>query len=390
VSTTAQIVIVGGGVTGASTAFHLTQRRPGRIILVERSTAGAGPTAKTIGIIRLHYSYEPLIHLAMRGLEFFERFEAHTGGTADFVRAGFLLLARPDQLRGVEANVALQQRLGVKTSMLTPAEVVRVDPRMNVEDVGGAAYEPGSGYADGYAATAGFLAAARRQGLELWEHTAAEGVLVRNGRIAGLATSQGIIETAQVLVAAGPWTPALLATVDLSLPIQASRQQVVQLSPPAGFGSLGVVIEDMTQGFYARPESGASVLAGVLEEEAEQIVSPENFNQGVDFDFVRRVGMLWAHRYPAAGDAEVRGGYASVYDLTPDWQPILGAVPGIEGLYVAAGFSGHGFKLSPALGSCLAALLCGAAPEIDIAPFAPTRFAAGRLIRGRHAQGILG
>jgi len=103
----AETVIIGGGVTGASTAFHLTRRRPGRVIVVERYTAGAGPTAKTIGIIRLHYSYEPLIHLARRGLEFFEQFEAHTGVTADFVRAGFLLLARPDQLHGVEENVGL-------------------------------------------------------------------------------------------------------------------------------------------------------------------------------------------------------------------------------------------------------------------------------------------
>jgi glycine/D-amino acid oxidase-like deaminating enzyme len=386
----AETVIIGGGVTGASTAFHLAQRRAGRVIVVERHTAGAGPTSKTIGIVRLHYSYEPLIHLAMRGLEFFQRFEAHTGATADFIRTGFLLLARPDQLRGVEENVALQQRLGVTTSMLTPTDVVRLDSRMNVEDVGGAAYEPDSGYADGYAATAGFIGAARRRGVELWEATRAERLVTAGGRLTGVATSRGLIETAQVLVAAGPWTPALLAGAGVRVPIEASRQQVVQLSPPAGFGRLGVVIEDMTQGFYARPESVASVLAGVLEEEAEQVVSPENFNQGVDFDFVQRVGALWAHRYPQAADAEVRGGYASLYDITPDWQPILGALPEIEGVFIAAGFSGHGFKLSPALGDCLAALLCGEAPEIDITAFAPTRFAEGRLIRGRHAQGILG
>ena len=386
----AETVIVGGGVVGASTAFHLAKRTAGRIIVVERNTAGAGPTSKTIGIVRLHYSYEPLIRLASRGLEFFRNFEAHTGATADFSRTGFLLLARPDQLPGVEANVALQQRLGVVTSMLTTADVARLDPRMNVDDVGGAAYEPDSGYADGYAATAGFIGAARRLGVELWETTRAEQLLTAGGRIVGVATSRGTIETEQVLVAAGPWTPAVLATVDLRVPIEASRQQVVQLSPPAGFGRLGVVIEDMTQGFYARPEGVASVLAGVLEEEAEQIVSPESFNQGVDFDFVQRVGALWAHRYPQAADASFHGGYASLYDLTPDWQPVLGAVPEIGGLFIAAGFSGHGFKLSPALGECLAAVLCGEPPAVDITAFAPTRFAEGRLIRGRHAQGILG
>lgn len=390
---TADTVIIGAGVTGASVAFHLSRlsrQRAGRVIVVERHTVGGGPTSKTIGIIRLHYSYEPLIHLAMRGLEFFEQFERHTGAAADFVRAPFLLLARQDQLPGVEDNVALQRRLGVRTSLLSRAEVARLDPRMNVEDIGGAAYEPDSGYADGYAAAAGFIAAARLHGVDLWEGTAVERILTADGCVTGVVTSRGVIETRQVLVAAGPWTPGLLSTAGVRLPIKASRQQVVQLSPPAGFGRLGVVIEDMTQGFYARPESAASVLAGVLEEEAEQIVAPEGFNQGVDFDFVQRVGGLWAHRYPGAADAEVRGGYASLYDITPDWQPVLGTIPDVEGMVVAAGFSGHGFKLSPALGACLAALLRGADPEIDISAFAPTRFAEGRLIRGRHAQGILG
>ena len=383
-------MIIGAGVTGASTAFHLATRSSGRLVVIERGTAGSGPTSRTIGIVRLHYSYEPLIQLAVRGLQFFEQFEAHTGATADFIRTGFLLLARPDQLPGVEANVALQQGLGVRTSLLTAADVARLDPRMNVEDVGGAAYEPDAGYADGYAAAAGFIGAARRRGATLWEGTVAERILTSGGRVTGVATSRGVIETEQLLVAAGPWTPALLATADVRLPIEASRQQVVQLSPPAEFGRLPVVIEDMTQGFYARPESVASVLAGVLEEEAEQIVSPDGYNQGVDFDFVQRIGALWAHRYPRAADAEIRGGYASLYDLTPDWQPVLGAIPGLDGAFVAAGFSGHGFKLAPALGDCLAALLRGEAPAVDIAPFAPTRFAEGRLIRGRHAQGILG
>jgi len=110
----------------------------------------------------------------------------------------------------------------------------------------------------------------------------------------------------------------------------------------------------------------------------------------VDFDFVSRVGQLWAHRYPGASEAAVRGGYASIYDITPDWQPVLGAVEGVEGLFIAAGFSGHGFKLSPALGEALAALLTGQRPEIDISTFVLSRFAEGRLIRGKHAQGILG
>jgi len=386
----ADVVVVGAGVTGASTAFQLARRNAGRIILVERDTVGSGPTARTIGIVRLHYSYEPLIRLAVRGLEVFTDFQTLTGATADFTRTGFLLLATAAQLPAVEENVSLQQRLGVRTSILSPTELARLDPRMHLADVAGGAYEPDAGYADGYATAAGFASAARRLGVEIWEGTRAERLLISGGVMRGLGTSRGTIETPRVLVAAGPQTPALLATAGIIVPIQAARQQVVHLDPPGAFGRLGVVIEDMTQGFYARPESHRSVLAGVLEEEAEQIVPADGFNQGVDFEFMRRVGALWAHRYPQAADAGVRGGYASVYDITPDWQPVLGAVDGVDGLYLAAGFSGHGFKLAPALGECLAALLTGQRPGIDIAPFALSRFAAGRLIRGRHAQGILG
>jgi glycine/D-amino acid oxidase-like deaminating enzyme len=274
--------------------------------------------------------------------------------------------------------------------VLTLPEIGALDPRLHLEGVAGAAWEPESGFADGYATAAGFAAAARREGADIRERTAAHRIIVEGGRVRAVQTAQGEISTPVVLVACGPWTPALLRPLGVNAPIQSSRQQVVQLAPPPVFGTLGVVIEDMAQGFYVRPEAGRTVLAGVLEEEAEQIVDPDAFNRGVDFNFVERVGRMWAHRYPSAGEAEVRRGYASLYDITPDWQPVLGTVDGIAGLFVAAGFSGHGFKLSPALGEVLAELIAGEPPGIDVSMFRLSRFAEGRPIRGRHAQGILG
>ena len=386
---TADVVVIGGGSTGTSVAFQLA-RRGSRVVLVERGAVGSGPTSKSIGIIRQHYSYEPLIRMVLRSLELFSRFEELTGGTADFTRAGFLLLASPAQMPSLRSNVALQQRLGVRTSVLEPEQLKDFDPRLRVEDAGGAAYEPDSGFADGYATASSFASAARRLGAKILEHTVVERIVVDDGRVQRVATSAGEINAPSVLVAAGVWTKTLLAPLRIHVPIEASRQQVVQLAPPESFGRLGVVIEDLQQGFYARPEAGGTVLAGVLEEEAEEIVQPDAFKQGVDFDFVERVGGMWAHRYPDAGEAQVRGGYASLYDVTPDWQPVLGRVDGIEGLSIAAGFSGHGFKLSPVLGELLTAVALGEQPAIDISMFALSRFAAGALIHGRHPQGILG
>lgn len=387
---TADVVVLGGGSTGTSVAFQLARRRFGKVVLVERETVGAGPTAKSIGIIRLHYSHEPLIRLAARSLELFVGFEHLTGTTADFTRCGFLLLAPEHEMGVLRANVELQHRFGIDSSVLTPAEIAALDPRLHLDDVAGAAWEPLSGFADGYATAAGFAAAARREGADIWEMTAAQRLIVDGGRVRAVQTARGEISTPAVLVACGPWTPALLQPLGVNVPIQSSRQQVVQLAPPPAFGALPVVIEDLAQGFYVRPEAGNTALAGVLEEEAEQIVSPDAFNRGVDFDFVERVGRMWAHRYPGAREAEVRRGYASLYDITPDWQPVLGAVDGIGGLHVAAGFSGHGFKLSPTLGEVLAAIIAGEPAGIDVSMFRLSRFAEGHPIRGRHAQGILG
>ncbi len=387
---TADVVVLGGGSTGTSVAFQLARRRYGKVVLVERDTVGAGPTSKSIGIIRLHYSHEPLVRLAARSLELFARFEELTGTVADFTRCGFLLLAPEREMRVLRANVELQHRLGIVSSVLAPQEIAALDPRLHLEGVVGAAWEPESGFADGYATAAGFAAAARRAGAEIWEAAPVQGLVVDGGRVRAVQTARGEISTPAVLVACGPWTPALLRPLGVDVPIQSARQQVVQLAPPAAFGALAVVIEDMAQGFYCRSEAGSTILAGVLEEEAEQIVSPDAFNRGVDFDFVERIGRMWAHRYPGAREAEVRRGYASLYDITPDWQPVVGAVDGVSGLYIAAGFSGHGFKLSPALGEVLAALIAGERPDVDISMFRLSRFAEGHPVRGRHAQGILG
>jgi len=386
----ADVVVIGGGCIGTSTAFQLVREGTKKVLLIERGAIGSGPTAKSIGIIRLHYTYTPLIQLAARSLDLFRQFHDLTGGTADFTQCGFLLLASAAQMPSVRANVELQRSLGVRTSVLTLDEIRALEPCMDIDDAGGGAYEPDSGFADGYATSASYAAAARRGGAEIWEMARAERIVVRGGRVHGVETSLGMVETNTVLVAAGPWTPQLMGPLGLDVPIRASREQVVQLAPPADVGCPKLVCEDMIQGFYERPEAGGTVLAGVLEHEAEEIVRPDEFNHGADFEFIERVGTLWQHRYSQLGEAQVRGGYASLYDVTPDWQPVLGAVNELQGLHVAAGFSGHGFKLSPALGEVLARVVVGEVPPIDIGMFRLSRFAEGELIRGRHAQGILG
>lgn len=384
---TADVVVIGGGCTGTSVGFQLG-RRGVRCVLLERGQVGSGPTGRSSGIIRMHYSLEPLIRLALRSLEIFQHFADAVGGTADFRRTGFLLLAGPADRAHLETNVRLQSSLGVRTSVLSPRELAGLDPAMNLADVAAAAYEPDSGYADGYATSTAFAAAARRHGVEVTPGTTATRIVVERGKVQGVETAAGMIHAPRVLVAAGPWTPRLLDPLEVRLPIRTMRIQValVQLRSVA----IERVCGDLMKGFYLRPDVGGQVLLGSIEEGDEEEVSADVFDEGLDFDFAEQIVRQLVWRYPESRDGEVRGGFASLYDVTPDWQPVLGPVDGIAGLFVAAGFSGHGFKLSPAIGEVMAHTVLGERSSIDIGVFRPSRFADGALIRGPYQYGIIG
>ncbi len=386
----ADVVVVGGGCTGASAAFWLACRHRQKVVLLERGTVAGGPTGRSSGIVRMHYSYEPLIRLALRSLEVFQAFD-DVGGSADFRRTGFLMLIPAGQEAILEANVRLQRSLGVETSVVDRKAIGNIDPRLRTDDVGAGAYEPSSGYADGHATATAFAAAARRCGAEVREGTAAMRIVVNGDRVTGVETPAGRIAASAVLVAAGAWSRGLLAPLGVDLPIRATRHQVVLLETPDPFLPLGPVLADLGLGIYTRPDVGRQFLAGSVEEHPEEEVGADAFNEGVDFDFVEQIGRRLAHRVPAFAGVAVRGGYASIYDVTPDWQPVLGAVPGVGGLFVAAGFSGHGFKLSPAIGETLAGLIVtGRFDTIDLGPFRLSRFADGALIHSPYAHGIVG
>lgn len=389
--TMADVVVVGGGCTGTSTAFWLASHHRLKVVLLERWTIASGPTGRSSGIVRMHYSNDPLIRLALRSRKVFEAFGDVVGGDADFRRTGFLILVPPGQEGTLATNVRLQQRLGVAAQEMDREAIAHLDPRLRVDDVGAGAYEPDSGYADGHATATSFAAAARRSGAEVKEGTPALHLVVEGGSVSAVETPAGRIAAATVVVAAGPWSGTLLAEVGVDLPIRSTRHQVVLMEVPEPVTPLGPVLVDLGLGLYTRPDVGRQFLAGSVDEHPDEEISADAFNEGTDYDFVERTAGRLAHRLPAFAGAAVRGGYASLYDVTPDWQPILGSVPGIDGLFVAAGFSGHGFKLSPAIGEALAGLIAaGRFDAIDLSPFRLSRFAEGALIHSAYVQGIVG
>ncbi len=387
----ADVIVVGGGCTGTSAAFWLASRHRQKVVLLERQTVGSGPTGRSSGIVRMHYSFEPLIRLALRSREVFSNFDAMVGGTADFHRTGFLILVPPGQELMLEANVRLQRRLGVATSVIDRKEISAIDARLHTDDVGAGAYEPDSGHADGYATSMAFAAAARRHGTEVREGTPALRLLMEGLRVTGVETPAGRISAGAVLVAAGPWARGLLSPIGIDVPIRTTRHQVVLFEVPPEIPPLKPVLVDMGLGIYTRPDVASQFFGGSVEEGPDEEVSADAFNEGLDFDFAERTARNLARRVPAFADAAVKGGFASLYDVTPDWQPILGAAPGVDGLFIAAGFSGHGFKLSPGIGECLASLMtAGRFEPINLSLFRLSRFAEGALIHSPYAHGIVG
>jgi len=390
-TTSPDVIVVGGGINGASTAFNLA-RAGLKVTLIEKDFIAAGPTGRSSAIIRQHYSHEVTARMALRSLRIFQNFDDVVGGDPEFHPTGFLLAARPEDVAMLEANVTLQQAVGINTRLVSPQEVKELEPHISIEGIAAAAYEPESGYADPAATTTAFAGRARDLGASLQLGSRVQTVLIEGGRAIGVATDQGTFRAGVVVLAAGPWTARIAETIGIDLPIKASRHQVITYRRPDEF-ERHMVFAGFADAVYIRPETGQLMLVGSIEpgEAEDEVPDPDRFNEHVDFDVVAEFSERVARRYPAMEAGTSPGGWASLYDITPDWHPILGALPGVEGLYCVAGTSGHGFKLGPAVGEMMADLIInGQKPEADINLFSLGRFAEGKPVTGRYEYSIVG
>jgi sarcosine oxidase subunit beta len=390
-ATPVDVIVVGGGINGASIAFNLAKEGL-KVTLIEKDFIAAGPTGRSSAIIRQHYSHDVTARMALRSLRIFQNFDVVVGGDPDFHQTGFLLAARPEDVEMLKANIALQQEVGINTRLVSPQEVQELEPHISVEGIAAAAYEPESGYADPAATTTAYARRAKDLGASLQLGTRVQRVLVESGRVTGVDTDKGTFQAGAVVVAAGPWAPLITRTVDIELPIKASRHQVATYKRPDEF-ERHMVFAGFADEVYIRPETGHLMLVGSIEpEEAEEEVpDPDSFNERVDFDIVADFSERVARRYPVMERGTSAGGWASLYDITPDWHAIMGALPGVEGLYCVAGTSGHGFKLGPAVGEMTADLIInGERPDADINMFSLNRFTEGKGVAGRYEYSIVG
>lgn len=384
-------IIIGGGIMGCSTAFELAQRGM-KVALLERGNVGDGGTGKSSAIIRQHYSNELTARMALHSLRVFQNFNEYVGGECGFTETGFLALVEAKDQHGLEANVALQRKVGINSELLGSEAVLELMPGMETADLVAAAYESEAGYADPYLTVTGYAHAARRVGVDIHQNTNVTGVRFAGGKVVGVDTAKGAFDAPAVMNCAGAWGAPVGKLAGLDLPINSCRVQVAFLRRPAGHEAPHPVVVDFVHATYFRAETGSLTLMGIVDPaEAEAVVDPDNYREAMDDEFLLETGEQVILRYPALERAESRGGYASLYGVTPDWHPIVDELPSGSGFFVCAGFSGHGFKLGPAVGVMAAELLSGQSdPLFDPHLFRAGRFAENDQVRGQYEYSIAG
>ncbi len=375
----ADFVILGAGVMGASIAFHLARRGAGKIAVLEREHVAHGGSGRSSALIRMHYSYPAEVQLALISLRMFQHWREIVGEPGDFRKTGFVRIVPENEIQLLQQNVEMQRRLGVSVKLISGGELKEIEPDWVVDDIEVAAYEPDSGYGDGAGVANDFLSQARHLGAVYLSRTEATTIRVIGGRVRGVVTSHGEIDAPVVVAATGPWTRPLCLQAGYDLPIESEYHQVAILKNAPGMKGGGAACIDSITTTYFRSDAQDKFLIGDFN--GQRGVDPDNFPQRASDDSLEGLIERASRRIPKLENAEVMRGVTGIYDMTPDTRPLLGEIPGIKGLYVCAGFSGMGFKISPAIGLVMSELLLdGCGKTVDISAFRPSRFAEGQPI----------
>ncbi len=376
------ILIIGAGVHGASLAFHLVSRGA-KTALLEKSFPAAGATGRSSGLVRMHYDLAAEAALAHLSYEWFSDWPVRVGGECGFTRTGFLQLVNEDQVEALKANVTAQQRLGIRTELVTAQDIRRLSPVLNVEDVVLAAWEPDSGYADPASTTGSLISAAKARGASLFQDCRVQAIHVAGGRVTGVSTSKGDFSAPVIVNAAGPWAGEISTLAGLDLPLSTWRHDTMIIQRPPALGASHPTVIDFPNSMYFRPEGRDLTLVG-LEDGNPLGQTPDGDADHARPGFVETAIERICRRIPEMESAHLQSAHGGYDGITPDQHPALGPI-GPLGFFMDTGFSGTGFKIAPAVGLCMSEwILDGVPSAVDITPFSPFRFAEGRRILGEH------
>ena len=388
-SQNADIIIIGGGVIGCSTAYNLARLGAGRVVLLERGDICSGGTAKSCAIVRTHYSIETNLNHAVESLKIFRAFDDAVGGDAGWQRTGYLILGPEAHREPMLAVFARQNARGIDTRVLSAAEAAEMHPLLSYDDAEVIGYDSQAGYADPYLTTTNYANRARELGAAIQTDTIVTGLRAAAG-LTTVTTNRGDFTAPQVVLAAGPWTNGVAAAHGLAFPYEISRHKVITLKIGRPYEKTWPIVKDLTtpDKIYFRPDTGGVVLVGTGDH-GDPIDDADTLTDAIDDAHLARIGDLIARRMPPFADAQYVAGWTGPYDIAADWNPIVGPVPGYEGLFVAVGFSGHGFKLAPTIGEALAQTILGQAVRVPIADYGLDRFTAGHALHGAYGIGSI-
>ena len=383
---TADVVIVGGGIEGAAAAWALAQRGVTDVLVAERNTVGSGMTGKSSGIVRCHYGVSSLAAMATAGLEVFEKPEQFFGeGVTDigFRQTGYVVGVGAPNVDSLRRSLAAQRAVGVQTGEVDSADVAEMWPHADLEPFAAFAFEARGGFGDAYQTAQAFAVSARGTGVRVRQGTAMTDLLLHGDRVTGVRLADGTeVSAGTVVMATGVWTRPLLSRYGIEVPIRVVREQIVMIDPGVALGPVPV-FSDLVSLQYIRPEPNGEVLFGNSDLSHVQEADPDDYLNRASEEFVDVTVDRVGTRFPGFTEAAITGSYAGCYDVTPDWNPVISRT-GIDGLVVAAGFSGHGFKIAPAVGRLVADLVIdgrSADPRIPETDFRLSRFAEGALLR---------
>ena len=388
--TGASTVIVGGGVVGCAAAFFLAERGEHEVVLLERDQLGQGTSKGGLGGIRHQFVDELDVRLSKLAVAFWRSFEDRTGARHDFQQRGYLFIAEtPEGLAQLREPMPLYERVGVNVEMVDRSEIERLVPGIRTDDLVGGRFGAEDGYGDPVEALAGFAASAQLGGVKIREGVGALEIVRDGDRVTGVRTSEGVIACERVLLATGCWTAPLAATAGVAVPIWPYARSIMESRPYPTLSRVPMTIE-WESGFHFRPKGAVQRFAmpnltsdGGVEKgpgappsafvpgEFAPLVVPQSLEPWV------RARAAWRH--PLFADLRITSSWSCYYEMTPDDHPIVGAVPGVAGLYIAAGFSGHGFMHTPASAQLVVEeMLDGRAHTLDITDLSLERFVSGR------------
>ena len=379
-SKTANAVVIGGGVMGASILYNLAARGVSDAVLLERDTLGSGSTGRSSGAIRMHYSTEVNARLAWESLHVFRNWRDTIGGDGDpgFVETGYMVIAPDREADGFRHNIAMQREVGIDTRVVSWQEGRELAPDFHLGDDEHFAWESQSGHGDPSGTALAYTMRARELGASVVLESPATRVEVENGRVVAVHTGSEVYATDTAVIATGPWSSRFLSHLGIELPLLPTRHEVILIRRSETGVGQHPGGGDMANLIYFRPEADNLTLVG--NGNHEETADPDAYNQRAGTEYTVDVWSRLALRIPGIADGQLAHGYAGLYTTTPDLHPVMDRVDGIEGLYICTGFSGHGFKLAPAVGVCMAELMLeGESKLVDISTLRMGRFRDGAL-----------